>query len=385
MKNEDTIWSFLGVIFSLLGTIGLVFVGILGSIYTSEIKNSFPFRLFRTVIDTELEVNSPLLFSEKSYPMHQEALFFYLLFLAFIILFIWGYKISQKLDNQIKRETMRTVELTNKKIAEGQILPSREFLGDVHINTKNVFEILNEYYLKRSKLKKSELEGMVSRGLHSILALLSAYEADLYGEIEGVAYGANVMTFSSDYKKNKSMCSQIKKDLLFIDGSTDLDSLEGVLVFQPKLSASSLHPDRKWDPLLQKLTLSLPVPSQSFINEKYVALPGAPLAYLEPESVNRYEDTLRLHEWMDKEGDFLQSVKSQVRDYFSSEKAQSVRSFLSLPLVYKEQCIAVLNIHKNQTKLLYRDEQLDFFTRLLLPYCEALAELVGAWKQAEKT
>lgn len=384
MKNENAIWPFLGTAFSLLGTIGLVLVGILGSIYTAEIKNSFPFRLFRGENDASLEAVSPLVFLKTAYPMHQEACFFYLLFFLFGILFTWGYKISQNLDSRIKQETIRTVELTNKKIAEGQILPSHEFLGDVHINTKNIFEILNEYYLKRGKLKRSELEGMVSQGLHSILALLSAYETDLYGESEDVAYGANVMTFSSCYKKDKSLRDRVKKSLLFVDGSTDLDSLEGVLVFQPKLSASSMHPDRKWDPLLQKLKLYLPVPNQSFINGKYVVLPGAPLAYLEPNSVNRYVDTLRLHEWMDEEGDFLQSIKTQVRDYFSSEQTQSVRSFLSLPLVHKDQCIAVLNIHKNQPKLLYKDEQLNFFTRLLLPYCEALAELVGAWKEEEK-
>ena len=382
-KSKDTVWSFLGAFFSFVGTIGLVFVGLLGSIYTAEIKNSFPFRFFNEMPMKSLEIKSPLLFLNTKFSMHSEALVFYLFFLLFALLFIWGSKISLNFDAKIKFETLKTVELTYKKIAEGQILPSSDFLEDVHVNTQNIFQILNEYYLTKDKLTKTDIEGLVSRGLHSILALLSAYETDLYGESAEIMYGANIMTFYSGYKGNENEQKQIKKNLLFVDQSTDLNSLEGVLVFQHKLSASSRHPEENSDPTLDKLTLYLPVPKQTIINGKYIVLPGAPLAYLEPQSINRYEDTLHLFKWMDEQGDFLLAVKNAVNDYFSSDQAKDIRSFLSLPLVYKEQCVAVLNIHKNEPRLLYKDEQLNFFTRLLFPYCEALAELVGAWKIME--
>jgi hypothetical protein len=93
--------------------------------------------------------------------------------------------------------------------------------------------------------------------------------------------------------------------------------------------------------------------------------------------IEAYLDTRTLGEWCRQEGDFPASIADAIDEYFSSMRAESVRSFISIPIKPSEgDPIGILNIHRNRRGLLEEKEPVEQFAPLIDPLIFVLIRLL---------
>ena len=303
-------------------------------------------------------------------------------FWAGVALFIISFSFRQGAANRFQNKLV-----TRSKDLETAILtmPPEGFMaiyGRVYLETHKIYKTGCETEL----ITKAELEVLIRAVLSGIITLTMKF--DKRSENDKGEYHANIMFFCDVYKKDEERKKELEKSMMFQGASLDLDKLQGALYLENKLSTNSKTDQPDVDDTIQSLKLALPVPSDktSQHSNKIHVLPGAPYAFITGKTsrLNRFSKTSDLYEWMDREGDFNNSIMNEVKEYFKDKK-NDVKSFVSIPLLDEEdKTVAVLNIHKTTESLLENDKKLQIYYDTMKPMLIILSELVIRWAQKDK-
>lgn len=171
------------------------------------------------------------------------------------------------------------------------------------------------------------------------------------GDRQKPRYAANIMLFRRATDLRDEQIAEYEKLLKFCDQSTDCRKLLGLLELVPDFSATDNEPLLP-DGQIPRIVLPIPMQAKN-PQGRWLALPGAPVAFITGKA-SAFADTLKLREWLDREGDFQDVVKSEIEQYFAEDS--NLRSFVSIPILTAE-ClyksdkvslpppIGILNIH----------------------------------------
>lgn len=338
-----------------VSTFMFVFAGIMGSVFYKEIHDYFS------------------VFSAEGFvlPNGIVGCFFLLLVFAFSLFLIW-----QSIN--VRREVSKARKMEN-LIADlnhsVRTLPPEEFMA---LYQKTYFKCLELVRLANStpKPKKEEREALVRSCLSRILLLFQVHEKNQ--ENSSVVYGANIMTFC-DYNNPQALKRDkeyIENYVKFIDPEASFNKMQGFLILQAGLSTNTSVEASELDPEMSQVKVALPIPvKEKLDNTKFIALPGAPLAYM-TNTCNRFRNTNELFDWAKKEGSYRNCVIDDMDKYFEGVSSH-VQSFISFALIDgNNQVFAVLNIHKNQKDLIKDDEQLEYLSSMLQPLLHILSCLI---------
>lgn len=121
---------------------------------------------------------------------------------------------------------------------------------------------------------------------------------------------------------------------------------------------------------------------------KFRQLPGAPLTFWQ-NGPSHFKDATELADWCVDHGDFSNSVVEAVRGYFSSDKAQRIKSFVSIPIPNPKTTdntmpLGVLNMHRDHTNMLRGPDAFKLFFPLLAPFTAVMGELLMLRNKLEK-
>jgi hypothetical protein len=328
-----------------------VFAGLMGALYTDDIRNAFPFQ-YQNLGDL-----SP----------HAVAFWFSFLIFAFTFLSREWSVDRQRVESEKRlEETIRTMP------PRGYVL---EFARYFELCHKAVRALEGEANPTRDQIRP-----VVRVVLSSIAHLARRFDG-----AEGSMYAANIMLYfenSSAWKANSGIASDLS--IKFVERDTAADRVP-VLVMDKTLSASTKsgpagtnQPDPDMNDIVD---VALPVPKQeqggrTDDGKRWRVLPGAPLTFftLEPTS---YQDTDGLGKWCRDHGDFSESVCLEVDRYFGQELAKAgIRSFASIPLASIDDKfpIGVLNLHANRVGILTDPGAPSQFFPLVRPFTALLAD-----------
>jgi len=327
-----------------------VFAGLMGTLYTDDIRNAFPFQWQNL----------------EAYSAH--AIFFWISFLIFAFTFLsreWSVD-KQRVESEKRlEETIRTMP------PRGFVLEFARYFEQCHKAVRALE--------KEEKATREQIRPIVRVVLSSIAHLARRFDG-----AEGSMYAANIMLYylnAQSWRDNSGVTSELS--IKFVERDTATERLP-VLVMDKTLSAStkSVPSGTQPDPDMNDLPdIALPVPNEdqggrTDDGKRWRVLPGAPLTFftLEP---NAYQDTEELGKWCREHGDFSESVCSQVDQYFGQELAKSgIRSFASIPIASVDDKIAigVLNLHCNRVGILNDPGAPSQFFPLVRPFTTLLAD-----------
>src|SRR5438445_9780532 len=287
---------------TLITLLGL-FAGVIGSVWTQEIGQTFPFQL-----------------SLRGWTWR--ALSFWVFALISATLFFFRERAVDRKSLEAQRCLLdRTKELEHLI----RTLPPSNFLA--------VFSQLYRTAAEMEKLafgipKPSCDKATVEKCIRVVLRLVATLAQKFDGDHPDVRYAANIMIFRLASELTGPGLDELQERLQFSEEGVGVENLRGLLDLELSLStiASDLNSNR--DPNLTGF--ALPIPKTARTESGMKVLPGAPVAFVDKE-VDIYIDTRNLREWCDKYGDFTEDVKRQLEAYFNKNEG-IIRSFVSIPL-----------------------------------------------------
>jgi len=352
----------------------LLFTGGLGSIFSVEIRRSFP--LYWGVFD-----------GVPFTPISWEAFLFWVMALVTSSAFFFrqraGDKSRRDAQDSLLRHAGRLEELV-------RTLPPENFLG-----------MFSKFYVAAENLVSSLTHpphGAVERESHeiairSVLQMVGALAQCFDGNHPEKRYAANIMVFRGSETIPQEERRAVTDRLRFCDEGIGLDGLRGVLDLDTALSTTSGEGS---DPDDDLVPLALPVPRQvKNADGKWRVLPGAPHS-LVTKCPSGNVDTHQIDQWCTMHGDFTQSIRSALAGYF--REANYMRSFVSLPLCTLAQLagdatddvecpepnypIGVVNIHCSESGMLRSVAECDgnrpllYFHAIATPFVIHLVKLL---------
>lgn len=330
-----------------------VFTGLLGSLYSEQIKGAFPFCLWSY---SELQ---------KASISHIALSFWSLLFMFAFFFFHREHSviISHKNELELFEKLIRT-------------LPPKDFLEKFKLLFIASHKAKNTIFSTEEKTT-CDIESCIRLVLGSIVALAHQFD----GCSEKVTYAANIMIYIPIDCFTQQEISELHDRMPFVEKEIDLSKLRGVLDLQLTLSRSTTSkPDP--DPHLKPLALAIPTEIRTPSSGRWRVLPGAPIAFSDKEKVmDLFSDTSTFDNWFRESGDFSPSVEQSIKEYFSSDEGKKIKSFISIPidsLMEDDYPIGVLNIHRDSTNLLADEDRARLFLPLVAPFINLLAELLIA-------
>jgi hypothetical protein len=333
-------------------------VGLLGSVYASEIAKSFPLT----------PIGPYEGFSWRA------VIFWVSLFALALLVYL-----RQNVDDEARGALTRTTEAaerTSRRIEDFvQTLPPRAFQAKLAQAVTVVNNAVGSALPRSTTATRDDLVGVIRGVLHSVASLALIYDDPPPVGGRSARYSANIMLFEA---------SDVDPDqpLEFFPAEYDRRQLAGILRLRVDLSATSEVSDSP-PPDVATPSIRLPVPAMAKRDGRWLTLPGAPYAYLSDETAG-YENTASLAEWVETKGNFPPSVAAQLRDYFSAGPGGQIKSFISTPLVTaRKRKIGVLNIHADRPSLLARIEKQQTFQALLTPVLHDLGDTVEALIELE--
>jgi hypothetical protein len=346
-------------------TVLAVMAGLLGSVYETEVVNSFP-----------------LVLSGPWDGWSVRAVVFWASVLVFAAMFFfrqWSDDISR--DRLVNAATAAE-ENTSRIEALVQTLPPRAFQTQLAEMYVTVHDALDSVVVRsvRSFVGTEDLVSVIRSLLHSVASLAALYDDQPMTDRGAAVYSANVMLFVPRQPNGSPFPPGLK--LLFQPEEYDRGRLKGALVLRQDLSSTSL--EAAVDSAVP--TIALPVPEVAERGGRWIALPGAPRAFLVGEA-DGYADTQTIAEWAERKGDFPPSVQDALRSYFSDGEGRGIRSFISRPIGLSGDGVTplgVLNIHANRPNLLGPNvEKRQIFQALLTPILVELADAIQALVRLE--
>lgn len=337
--------------FATIVTCAVILTGIYSSLYTNEIKDHL----------------LPLGFENGEFKVYGLTLWFWVATLGTAFIYFYRERVIERVNSELRFELVNQI----------QKLPPSDFMSEFAVAYDDAEDVFSDCSLPG----KSKDEIMM--GIRGILACLcqitEKFDASIL-EFRDEYYSANIMLFVPQANINATIKQRIK----FVDADLDYSHLAGALDLIKELSTSSANEDfTQPDTTLIDFALPIPASTETRINgkDKSRVLPGAPMAFCKKRTY-LYADTKQLFQWADEEGDFPESVKSQIKEYFNNDGGKTIGSFLSIPLLVgpDQEAIGVVNIHKPGQRLLIDNARLYQFEPLLRPYRHMLTKLVLLWK-----
>lgn len=238
------------------------------------------------------------------------------------------------------------------------------------------------------------LDASIRTVLAGIGALARKFDLRTPGASRAV-YGISVMVFrpaddGTAWRELAARCSQLEPGM-----RTDSATLTGLLQYEPRLSTTTTSTSSEGeeppapDPTLMDECLILPVPTAPMRKDKAGrsrVLPGAPLSLVDGKP-KLYSSVAAFFADLDERCGFSADVRKQAQEYFERYE-EHIRSFLCLPLLRKDgnggdyadskhhRFAGVLNIHRNQPSLLGEQELAEQFAILALPFLTMLIVLL---------
>ncbi len=192
-------------------------------------------------------------------------------------------------------------------------------------------------------------------------------------------YGGNVMLLTDKTGADGDFDPNVVEHLRF-HRKTDTRALKHVLLSPPKLLVTDVD-EASPSQTRQVLAIALPVPaSLKDGSGRLLAIPGAPVAVLDPHYMNVQRDT---REIADACGDLAREIQDEIRAYFAPDgDGAEVRSFASFRLGTLDNPIGIVNIDTDQIGVLGEsDEFYPTFLALVTPLLLQLAPLVDAYRE----
>ncbi len=350
-------WSFAGAT-AAMGA----FAGLLGSVYTAEIKNAFPFGWW------------------PDDPVVWVAVSFWASLVGFGIMF--GLNIrgqARAAERQIDRLRDET------RVLEGLVrtLPPENFL-------ERFQSVLEETYTSvlQSRQQGPDQQRLVDEIQTNVGAI--AFLARMFdGDHEGAIYSANIMLYKPMTELKDDELARLEGAIQFL-GEEHLvlrESLSGLLVLNPSLAMSANAKTRYQDANMPQLVLPVPSPDRRCYGAYSGVLPGAPEAFLNPDGLSAYMNTDSLAEYCRDQKLFHPRVADELQTYFNTPPGNAVKSFFSISIPNPEtfrlgsscEPMGVLNIHSNKTDML-GEREITMFLPLVRPFVLWIATLVEQLK-----
>ena len=351
---------FFGGVTAVLG----VLTGALGSLYTAEIKSSFPF------------VWWPVAFTH-------EATLFWLLLIVFLFMFFGTQWAQNRATNRAQQDLVgaqqRLISKADQLVTKSdelesliRTMPPEDFLAKFDQLYKHSFSSALVGFSEDARIE--DIEKSIRIILDCIVTLAQYFD----GNPQNIRYGANIMLFHSCRDMNKVACYELRSRLMFTPDDTDLAALIGVLDLLAALSTTTATADPSPDEQLVPFALPVHRPAEKSVNgcSRYRILPGAPEAF-QLRRLAGFRSVSEIETWCRDKGDFPPGTVADMISYFRTGAGQNIKSFCSVPLEQSgsEQPIGVLNIHRDAEDMLKQNGVL-LFIPLTTPFRLLLVDLI---------
>ncbi|MBE2187240.1 MAG: hypothetical protein IAE99_10760 [Rhodothermales bacterium] len=342
------------------------FVGLLGSVYSSELKTSWP------------------LWWGTGGEMAPRVVWLFWAMLVGTGLLFWKAKWLDVREQKAVRELSRDLAAQQKEMAALlTTMPPPQFLEH--------FKLLYEKAAQAAMLalddpapKPDDLRKAIRQVLYHYAQTAEAYDGE--AGRQGHTYHANLMRFAP-IPKDPQARSDLRKRLSF-NGGQDLSELKGSLEGIRSLSISTQQ-ESAADETLAELWLPVPkVARREDLAKPWQVLPGAPRAYC-PE--DGYHDAClsieSMLQWCDDETELRPEAVRQLKRYFEEGEGKAIRSFVSarLPSPLSEASAeaqesapawGVVNLHRSTQGMLKDSlEAVAMFASVSFPFYVLLARL----------
>lgn len=288
-------------------TILLVFTGLLGSVYSSQITSAFPFTDWAGPHGQVLPI----------------AVIFWVCLVAGAGCLVW----AQLLREKDRKSSLDSLDRAVAKLEEEiRTTPPAEFLV-----RWNDFYRLAQLALVVARSKDDKSPAQVTRSCRVILSAVAELARKFDGE-PSHRYAANIMIYHPQWPEDETVRRKPRK---FANGSREC----GVLEVRRELSAvatghSGEEGGEQADDELSEFLLEVPNPVKVSVDGAdrtlWKVLPGAPMAVAKRE-YSYLKDSSRMARWCEENGSFLPEVMSEITNYFR-DGAPRVKSFVSIPL-----------------------------------------------------
>jgi hypothetical protein len=359
---------FFGGVTAVLG----VFAGALGSLYTAEIKGSFPF------------VWQPVALSH-------EAALFWLSLVVFLFMFFSTQWAQNRAANRAQKELVsaqreligksdQLVTQTEQLERLIRTMPPEGFLAKFDELYKQSHAIAVLAFSEGAT--KDDVEEAIRVILDCIVSLAHFFD----GYPPNVRYSANIMLFVACAELKTDEREALRQRLQFVPNDTDLSALRGVLDLQVALSTTTDTHDPVPDDQLVPFALPVHKAPAKVVNgnRRFRILPGAPEAF-EFSKLAGFHDIAMLESWCREKGDFPPTTIEDILAYFRTGPGQSIKSFCSVPLARwdHEEPVGVLNIHRDAEDML-KQKGAVLFIPLTTPFRLLLVDLIR-WRSEFQT
>ena len=407
LRQAGRLWdrAALSAWYAVAVTVALAVVGVLGSVFTPEIKAA----------------RAPFWSAGSTSP---PATFFWLS-LALTGLLFWRQRKaemrataeerrrlvqrSQRLQREQETVAQRAADLRREQREGFDLLQSMPPPGFLEHFTAlyAVAEAANDALLSDDERARDAEE--IHRTIQTILASYARL-AQAYDNAPTATYAANIMLYHRAKEVPEDARGALEGRLKFCDEATGIDKLRGVLDLRTEMSVTvgpaggADGPSMDGD--LYPIALPVPRTARHPVRvrtgtrgkrrvEKWKVLPGAPMAFYERRA-EFYADTDELIRWCEEEGTFDEVVLGDLQSYFTLEAPPYIGSLaaaaipLGSPLEIEP--IGVVNLHRRAPGMLKERTQsaetfvqtsspLLFLLYRLLTHLQAVeTEKFGRWR-----
>ncbi len=362
IEQFTTQWWFAG-----LTAMAGAFAGLLGSVFSGEIKSAFPFVL-------------------QNGPIEWVAVLFWSALGVFGAMFGLNFRgQAQTAELQIDRlhEETRVLERLLRT------LPPENFL-------ERFETVLEATYISvlECKQKSDDPKQLLINAIKANLGAIAALAKMFDGDHEGVIYSANVMMYVPVNSLTDAELSTYQGRIRFL-GEEHLnlrDALSGLLVLDPRFAMSVKSGELKEDTAMIEVILPVPSPDRRSYAKQSGVLPGAPEAFLHPDGLSGYADTASLANFCRDQRPFHPRVAEELETYFETAPGDQIKSFFSISIPSAEElCIGsscepmgVLNMHSNKTNIL-GEKEVSMFLPLVRPFVLWIATLLAELEAIQAT
>ena len=324
-----------------------VVVGVIGSLFTNEIKNTLfnPWWGKGTI--------------------SWEATWFWILLLVFLGLFISTQWAQNRITDRAQKKLIKKSDQLERLV---RTMPPEDFLIQFDEFCKTSYKAL------LIALSQEPTPEGAEKAIRVVLECIVSLAYIFDGQTKNAKYSANIMLFIKSSTMDNDKREEIKTRLHFADG-IDITTLDGVLdLIMPLSTTNGGGPDAELAPF------ALPVPQNPDHEvdgeKKYTVLPGAPWAFAYRDAAG-FPDLAEFEQWAKNQGDFSPGTISDMRGYFQTGKGRTINSFFSVALLQgdADEPVGVLNIHRD-VKGMLGERAIELFLPFTSPFRLLLAELI---------
>jgi hypothetical protein len=336
--------------------------GLLGSVFSQEIKGAIPFSWPEIV-------NQAAISAAISW---QAALFW-------IALGLFGYcfKVSIGAQTTENRDALDKLTRNTEKLEVLiRTLPDEAFLSKFEDYYKLAFSQAN--LAIRDGADNTDIVMAIIGCLNALGHLARLFD----GRDSSFRYAIHVMIFQP-IPAEQSELDKIMERVRFFESNSDPRKWRGILDLNRKF-AQVMEPQGHSAHDSHVTAFALPVPSKEHRDEGNLStvLPGPVEAFCYPGRMVKLADTSQLSAIVKKNCGFRASVSEEIAEYFSAEPGNQIKSLVSLPFGssedmdegYENEPFGVINIHSSEADILKGDGVKLFFP-LTAPFRMMLAEL----------